>query len=120
MLSHFEQRVASELADRNNTLRDITSSPGIEVVPLDDAVLNMTIELHFKKLKLSEFDRAVLAVVLIKAKKLRDSGETDIKFYEIDSDLLPFKGSLETRAALKALYDHAGVEVLSGFPLADP
>ena len=80
MLSSFQGRITSELAHLNDTLRDITSAAGVEIVPLDGAVLDMSVELHFKEIELSEFDRAVLAAVLIKGQGLRDSGEADVNF----------------------------------------
>ena len=120
MLSSFQGRVASELAGLNDTLRDITSA-GVEVVPLDSAVLDMSVELHFKEIELSEFDRAVLAVVLIKGKSPRDGGETDVNFCELDSKLWPLdKRNPQARAELKKLYDDAGVRVYSDFTLQGP
>ncbi len=121
MLSSFQGRVASELAGLNDTLRDITSAAGVEVVPLDSAVLDMSVELHFKEIELSEFDRAVLAVVLIKGKSPRDGGETDVNFCELDSKLWPLdKRNPQARAELKKLYDDAGVRVYSDFTLQGP
>ncbi len=120
MLSSFEGRVASELAGLNDTLRDITSAAGVEVVPLDGAVLDMSVELHFKEIELSEFDRAVLAVVLIKGKTLRDGGEADVNFCGLDSKLWPWDKRNQARAELKKLYDAAGVRVYSDFTLQGP
>lgn len=121
MLASFEGRVASELAGLNDTLRDITNAAGVEVVPLDGAVLDMSVELHFKEVELSEFDRAVLAVVLIKGKSLRDGGEADVSFCELDSKLWPWdKRNSQARAELKKLYEAAGVRVHSDFTLQGP
>jgi hypothetical protein len=120
MLSSFEGRVASELAGLNDTVRDITGAAGVEVVHLDDAVLNMSLELYFKEIELSEFDRAVLAVVLIKAKILRAGGEADVSFCELDSKLWPWDKRKNPRAELMKLYDDAGVRVYSDFTLQGP
>jgi len=121
MLSSFQGRVASELAGLNDTLRDVTSAAGVEVVPLGLAVLEMSVELHFKEIELSEFDRAVLAVVLIKGRSLRDGDEADVNFCELDSKLWPWdKRNPQARAELKKLYDHAGVRVYSDFTLQGP
>jgi hypothetical protein len=120
MLASFEGRVASELAGLNDTLRDITSAAGVEVVHLNDAVLDMSLELYFKETELSEFDRAVLAVVLIKGKSLRDGGEADVSFCELDSKLWPSDKRNRPRAELKKLYDDAGVQVYSDFTLQGP
>jgi hypothetical protein len=118
MLQSFQGHVASELAALTETLRAITSAAGVEVLPLDDAVLGMSVELHFKEIELSEFDRAVLATVLTKGRSLRDSGETDVSFCGVDSDLWPWeKRTGRARAELKRLYDDAGVRVYSDFTL---
>jgi hypothetical protein len=84
----------------------------------------MSVELHFTEVVLSEFDRAVLATVLTKGRSLRDSGETDVSFCELDSDLWPWeKGGKEIRRPrpeLKKLYDDAGVRVNPDFTLTSP
>ena len=121
MLSSFEGQVRSGLDKLNDTLLDITKAAGVEVLPLDDAALGMSVELHFKEVELSEFDRAVLATVLTKGWSLRDSGETDVSFCELDSDLWPWeKRNRQPRAELKKLYDDAGVRVYSDFTLTSP
>ena len=120
VLSTFERRVASELADLNDTLREITSAPGIEIVHLDDAVLDMSLELHFEEIDLTEFDRAVLSVVLIKGKSLQDDGEADVSFCELDSKLWPRDKRNRPRPELEKLYVDAGVRVYSDFTLQGP
>ena len=89
MLSTFQGRVTAELDCLKDTLRDITSAAGVEVLPLDDAMLKMSIDLHYTEIKLDTFDRAVLAAVLTKGRELRDGGATDVNFCTSDSDLLP-------------------------------
>jgi hypothetical protein len=121
MLSSFEGHVRSGLAKLNATLLDITKAAGVEVLPLDDAALTMSLELHFKEVELSEFDRAVLATVLTKGRSLRDSGETDVSFCGLDSDLWPWqKRTGQPRSEFKKLYDDAGVWVYSDFTLTSP
>jgi predicted nucleic acid-binding protein len=56
MLLSFQGRITSELARLKDTLRGITSAVGVEVVPLDGAVLDMSLELHFKEIELSDWD----------------------------------------------------------------
>jgi len=89
---------------------------------LDDAALRMSVELHFKEVELSEFDRAVLATVLTKGRSLHDSGETDVCFCELDSKLWPWekKRTSQQRAEFKKLYDYAGVRVYPDFTLTSP
>ena len=119
MLSRFEGHVRSGLAKLTYTLLDITKAAGVEVLALDDAALGMSVELHFKEVELSEFDRAVLATVLTKGRSLRDSGEPDVSFCGLDSDLWPW-GKSGRGAELKKLYDDAGVRVYSDFTLTSP
>ena len=121
MLSSFEGHVRSGLDALKDKLFEITSAAGVEVLPLDDGMLEMSIDLHFKEIELSEFDRAVLAAVLIKGRRLRDGGEVDVNFCELDSDLWPWeKGTGRPRAEFKKLYDDVGVWVYSDFTLTSP
>lgn len=121
MLESFQGHVTSELAALTDTLRAITSAAGVQVLPLGDAVLDMSFELHFEEVELSELDRAVLATVLTKGRSLRESGETDVSFCELDSKLWPWeKKTGRARAEFKKLYDDAGVWVYSDFTLTSP
>ena len=121
MLQSFEGHVGSGLATLNDKLLEITNAAGVEVLPLDGPMLDMSLELHFKEIELSEFDRAVLATVLTKGRSLRDSGETDVSFCGLDSDLWPWeKRTRRARAEFKKLYDDAGVWVYSDFTLTRP
>ncbi len=120
VLTSFVGSVTSKLAHLNDTLRDITTTAGIVTVPLDDAILDMSLELHFKEIDLSEFDRAVLAAVLVKGRHLRESGEADVNFCSLDSGLLPWQKRGEPRPELMGLYDDAGVWVYSDFTLTNP
>jgi hypothetical protein len=121
MLQKFEGNITSDLAHLNDSLREITTARGVEIVPLDGNVLDMSVDLHFEEIEPSEFDRAVLAAVLIKGRQLRDGGEADINFAEIDSKLWPWeKRTGRARPELKRLYDEAGVWVYSDFTLTAP
>ena len=120
MLSSFEGHVRSELSNLNEKLLDITKAAGVEVLPLDGPVLDTSLALYFKEIELGEFDRAVLAAVLTKGRSLRDSGEGDVSFCTLDSDLRPLDRTGRPRAELKKLYDDAGVWVYSDFTLKSP
>ena len=121
LLASFEGHVRSGLAKLNDKLLDITKAAGVEVLPLDGPVLDTSLALYFKEIELGEFDRAVLATVLTKGRSLRDSGETDVNFCELDSDLWPWeKRAGRARAEFKKLYDDAGVWVYSDFTLKSP
>ena len=118
MLSSFEGHVRSGLSKLNDKLLDITKAAGLEVLVLDGLILDMSLDLYFKGIELGEFDRAVLATVLTKGRSLRDSGESDVSFCELDSDLWPWeKRTGRPRTELKKLYDDAGVRVYSDFVL---
>jgi len=121
LLSSFEGHVRTGLAKLNDKLLEITSAEGVEVLPLDGQVLDTSLALYFKDFELGEFDRAVLAAVLTKGRSLRDSGETDVSFCELDSDLWPWeKRTGRARPEFKKLYDDAGVWVYSDFLLKSP
>jgi hypothetical protein len=116
MLSSFEVHIRTGLANLNDKLLGICKAAGIEVLRLDDPILDMSLELHFSEIELSEFDRAVLATVLTKGRSLRDIGEADVSFCTLDSDLWPWeKRGGRDRNELKKLYDDAGVLVYPDF-----
>jgi hypothetical protein len=54
MLSTFVAQVRSELLALSETLREITNAKGVHIMHLNDAVLDMALELHFKEVELSE------------------------------------------------------------------
>jgi hypothetical protein len=121
MLSSFEGHVRSGLDTLNDKLLEIAKATGVQVLQLDGPMLEMSLDWYFKEIELSEFDRAILATVLTKGRSLRDSGETDVNFCELDSDLWPWeKRTGRERAELKKLYDDAGVWVYSDFTLTTP
>ncbi len=121
ILQTFEGTVTSALSHLSDSLREITSAVGVTVIPLDSEVLEMSVDLHFQEIEPSEFDRAILAVVLTTGHKLRESGERDVAFAELDSKLWPWeKNTGNARRELKRLYDEAGVWVYSDFTLTSP
>jgi len=121
MLRKFEGSVTADLRRVTEVLREITTASGVEVIPLDGTVLDMSVDLHFEEIEPSEFDRAVLAAVLIKGRELREKGQNDVNFAELDSKLWPWeKKTVRNRPELKRLYDEAGVWVYSDFTLTSP
>ncbi len=121
ILQSFEGCVTADLAHLNEFLREITTAHGVEIVPLDEKVLDMSVDLHFEEIEPSEFDRAVLAAVLIRGGEMLKQGVEDINFAELDSKLWPWeKKEPRARPELKRLYDEAGVWVYSDFTLTAP
>jgi hypothetical protein len=68
-------------------------------------MLSRSVELSSEDLNLKPYDHAILAAVLVRAEQLRDDGEEEFYFCELDGDLQPWdkKGAAKqplTRACL--------------------
>jgi hypothetical protein len=121
ILQRFDVSVTADLKGLNDRLRDVSTAEGVQIVPLDESVLDLSVDLHFEEIEPSEFDRAVLATVLVKGRELREKGEADVNFAELDSKLWPWeKKTVRSRPELTQLYDDAGVWVYSDFTLTSP
>jgi hypothetical protein len=53
----------------------------------------------------------------VRAERLRDAGETDVVFCELDADLLPLDKRRAPRQPLATLYQQAGLRVIDGFDI---
>jgi hypothetical protein len=71
-------------------------------------------------LELNPFDHAVLAATLVTAERLRDAGEADVSFCELDSDLQPWDRAGGARSPLRQLYDAARAWVYGDFEMRSP
>ena len=89
-LDRYESQVGIELDQLQATLDELRWRPGIEVFPLDEAMLRRSVELSTQRLDLKPYDQAILAAVLIRADQLRAAGETEFCFCELDGDLQPW------------------------------
>ncbi len=120
VLDLLEQRVRADLAELDNALASLTSEPGFEVFPLNEAMLQKTTEFSLSKLDLQPFDQAILAAVLVHSLALRGLGAVDLAFCELDADLQPWDKQGKPKDPLTGLYDHAGVWVYGDFELRFP
>jgi hypothetical protein len=120
VLEQYEATVTAELEDLDERLRALTNHPGVEVFALRDEMLARTIELSTQNLDLKPFDQAILATVLVRAEELRDQGEHDISFCELDGDLQPWDKNGRSKQPLTALYDSAQVWVYGDFAMENP
>jgi hypothetical protein len=119
-LDRFETAVEAELEGVEDRLRLLCDHPGVEVFPLDEEMLARVVGLSTEKMDLKPFDQAILAAVLVRAQRLRDSGAEDVCFCELDWDLRPWDKNGGTKQPLTALYDSAGVWVYSDFTMENP
>jgi hypothetical protein len=120
VLERFEKRVLSELKQVDATLASLRHTPGLEVFPLNEAMLQQAADLSDLDLALEPFDQAVLAAVLIRSAELRNTGETELSFCEIDTDLQPWNKKGKAKQPLTSLYDAAFVWVYGDFDMRTP
>ena len=76
--------------------------------------------LSFEKLGLQPFDQAIPASILIRAEELTASGEKDLAFCELDSDLQPWDKRNNKKNELADIYDRARDWVYGDFLLEIP
>lgn len=125
MLQSFVEEVETDLSRLNERLKEVSTASGVEILPLDDEILQLCVELYFIEIEPSDFDRAVLAAVLTKGRALTAVGIRDVNFCQLDSKMWPWEKQKtgqprRPRPQLKKLYDAAGVWVYSDFTLTDP
>jgi hypothetical protein len=119
VLDRFEQQVHTELRQLDSTLVSLRGEPGLEVFPLNENMLERAVDLSTLSLSLRPFDQAILAAILVRAEELRDAGETDVCFCEIDADLQPWDKRGGSKQPLMGLYDAADVWVYGDFEFRD-
>lgn len=88
----MEHVVREDLQRMEGTLRTLSASVGLDVFPLDASMLARSTQLWLELPELEPYDQAVLAAVLIRAHELVKTGERELVFCELDSDLQPWVG----------------------------
>lgn len=119
-LDRFEARVLAELDGLPARLESIRQIPGVEVFALDEQMLLRSVELSSEDLNLKPYDQAILAAVLVRAEQLRDDGEEEFYFCELDGDLQPWDKKGASKQPLTSLYDRAHVWVYQDFSMNHP
>lgn len=120
VLSQFESGVERALQGLDANLTEIRQTPNVDIFALDDRMLEMSLRLGELGLVLNPFDQAILAGVLGRADELREQGETNFSFCELDSDLQPWDTSGSLKLPLKHLYDERGIWVYGSFDMLVP
>jgi hypothetical protein len=120
VLDRFEQQVRAELRQLDETIRGLRTRAGVNLYALNERMLSKTIELAEMNLGLKPFDQAILGAVLIRAEELREKGEADLCFCEMDADLQPWDKNGNAKQPLTDLYDRSNVWVYGDFSLTLP
>ncbi len=116
----MENVVRNDLQRIETTLRELTENRGLEVFPMCAAMLARSTELCFELPDLKPYDQAVLAAVLVRADELLRSGDRELVFCELDSDLQPWDKNGDPKSKLTEFYDRANVWVYSDYLLQAP
>jgi hypothetical protein len=120
VLGNFEQQVKAELKELDDTLSSIRREPGVEVFPLNENMLDRATNLSATGIRLTPFDQAILAAILVRSEELRHAGTVDFCFCEIDADLQPWDKRGGAKQPLTDLYDKAGLWVYGDFDMREP
>jgi hypothetical protein len=116
----MEKVVKNDLHRTETTLRELAKTHGLEVFPMNAAMLEQSTNFCFGLPELKPYDQAVLAAVLIRAGELLKSGEREIVFSELDSDLQPWDKNRQVKPKLTELYDRANIWVYGDYLLQAP
>jgi predicted nucleic acid-binding protein len=119
-LDRYESGVAAELDQLKGTLDEFRNRPGIEVFPLDEQMLQRSVELSSQQVNLKPYYQAILAALLVRAEQLRAAGELELCFCELDGDLQPWDKNGRPKQPLTSLYDQAQIWVYGDFAMKSP
>jgi predicted nucleic acid-binding protein len=120
ILDQYEAAVSADLQQPERWMAALRTNPGVEVFPLNDAMLTRAVELSTQNLDLKPFDQAILAAILVRGEELRDGGAGDVCFCELDRDLQPWNREGATKEPLKSLYNAAQIWVYGDFAMESP
>lgn len=116
----MENVVKNDLQRIEVTLRELAQNPGLDVFPMNAAMLARSTGFCFDLPDLKPYDQAVLAAVLVRADELLKSGERELVFCELDSDLQPWDKAGDSKPKLTELYDRDNIWVYSDYLLQAP
>lgn len=116
----MENVVKNDLQRIELTLRTLAQNRGLDVFPMNAVMLARSTGLCFELPDLKPYDQAVLAAILVRADELLKSGERELVFCELDSDLQPWDKARHSKPKLTELYDQANVWVYSDYLLQAP
>lgn len=119
VLDKFERLVKQDLDNLEADLENLKTEKGLEVFSLTQEMLEKSVALA-TEIDLKPFDNSILAAILIRAKELKESGETDLVFCELDSDLQPWDKNGNSKPVLTNLYNDARLWVYSDFTMTRP
>jgi len=117
-LDQMEGLVKRDLEQLNDSLKNLSNQPGLEIFNLTEAMLERSTDLSH--LGLQPFDQAILASILVKSETLKASGIERFAFCEADSDLQPWDRLGDPKEQLVSLYDQAAIWVYQDFLLEKP
>jgi len=120
VLDQFEAAVKQDLDDLEPRLEALRAAAGLEIFPLNAAMLERSVSLATEKLDLKPYDNSILAAVLVRAHDLLAEGKRDLAFCELDSDLQPWDKYGNTKTTLARLYDEVHVWVYGDFTMTTP
>lgn len=115
----FDSVVNWDLGQLSATLGALRDPPGCDVFPLDQEMLERSLDLGASELELGPVDQAILAAILVRAQRLRASGGVGMVFCERDADLLPWNKRGQRKDGLAELYEEVGLTVYRDFDLGD-
>jgi hypothetical protein len=121
-LDAYEAYMREALAEVPQRIDSLRVRPGIDVFSADDGILERCLDLTSRADgAVRPFDLAVLGSVLVRAERIRASGDgCPLAFCERDTDLQPWDRDGNPRRWLRDLFDAAAVWVFEDFAMTNP
>jgi hypothetical protein len=101
------------------TLEKLKAEKRLEVFALTADMLEKSVALS-TELDLKPFDNSILAAILVRAEQLKQNGERDLAFCELDGDLQPWDKNGNIKPVLARFYDEAQLWVFGDFTMTTP
>jgi hypothetical protein len=119
VLDQFESLVKQDLDNLDATLEKLKAEKRLEVFALTADMLEKSVALS-TELDLKPFDNSILAAILVRAEQLKQNGERDLAFCELDGDLQPWDKNGNIKPVLARFYDEAQLWVFGDFTMTTP
>ena len=118
-LDTYQGTAVAEFARIDVSLGELLGTRGLDVFPLNEAMLVRSLNMAGEQLNLHPFDTSVLAAILVRAGELKATDPaSELFFCELDSDLQPWSTGGIYRTPLRGLYDVARVWVYGDYGMS--
>lgn len=117
IIDEFLLASANQDLSVEHRLEQLRAAPGVDVFPLNEEALALSLDLATKDLFLQPFDFSILAAVISHAETVFTEAD-DVLFCSTDGDLRPWTKSKVPKRTLWETYKKRGIRFVDGFDVA--